>query len=95
MSVAPKEFSAATLERELCGDIPTGNLISSLKLVGYHKAKIQVCNEATMTAGTSTASVRYELHSHGQYVPWKESLVHRPQSLSQTTLKQKWVQPAT
>ncbi len=82
-----KEVSAATLERELCGDIPTGNLASYPQLAGYYKAEIQACNEAITTAGISTASVRYGLHSHGQYVQWKETLVHGPEPLSQSTLK--------
>ena len=34
----------------------------------------------------STSAVRYGLHSHGQYVDWKEGCVHGPDARSQTNL---------
>ena len=79
--------NAANLDKELCGQIPTGNMVSYPQLAGYYKAEIIACNEAIKAAGFSTDIVRYGLHSHGQYVQWKESLVHGPNPLSETELK--------
>ncbi|MCJ1430935.1 hypothetical protein MMC27_000285 [Xylographa pallens] len=78
--------SAATVDLELCGHIPTGNLASYPQLAGFYKAEVEACTTAISAAGFSTAAVRYGLHSHGQYVQWKESLVHGPQPASQTAL---------
>lgn len=79
--------SAANLDKELCGLIPTGNMVSYPQLAGYYKASINACNAALAVAGVSITMVRYGLHSHGQYVQWKESVVHGPKQLSQTELK--------
>lgn len=56
------------------------------QLAGFLKAQIQACNEAITTAGMSTSALRYGLHSHGQYVDWKEGSVHGPSAQSQTNL---------
>ena len=81
------KVSKAQLDQELCGKIPTGNLDSFPQYAGYLKAEVMACNEAISTAGLSNASVRYGLHSHGQYVQWKESLFHGPNPSSQSELK--------
>ncbi|MCJ1419729.1 hypothetical protein MMC32_006085 [Xylographa parallela] len=78
--------SAATVELELCGHIPTGNMASYPQLAGYYKGEVEACNAAISAAGFSPAAVRYGLHSHGQYVQWKESLVHGPEPASQIAL---------
>ncbi|MCJ1474093.1 hypothetical protein MMC13_002751 [Lambiella insularis] len=78
--------SAATLDQELCGHAPTGNMASYPQLAGFYKGEIAACNAAIAAARLSPASGRYGLHSHGQYVQWKEILVHGPSPASQTTL---------
>ena len=79
---APK----AQVDKEKCGEIPTGNMVSFPQYTGYLKAELLACNEAISAAGFSSAGVRYGLHSHGQYVQWKESTLHGPNQLSQTEL---------
>ena len=76
----------ATVDKELCGEIPTGNLVSYPQIAGYYKAEILAANEAIEAAGYSTATVRYGLHSHGQYVQWKESVIHGPSPPSESKL---------
>ncbi|MCJ1282480.1 hypothetical protein MMC26_001803 [Xylographa opegraphella] len=78
--------SPATVDLELCGHIPTGNMAAYPQLAGYYKGEIEACNAAIRGAGLSPAAVRYGLHSHGQYVQWKESLVHGPRPANQTAL---------
>lgn len=78
--------NTANIDKELCGQMPTGNMASYPQLAGYYKAEIIACNEAIKAAGFSTDTVRYGLHSHGQYVQWKEGLVHGPNPLSETEL---------
>lgn len=73
-------------DHELCGESPNGNMASFPQLAGLYKAQVQACNEAITTAGMSTSTVRYGLHSHAQYVDWKEGCVHGPSPLSQTSL---------
>ena len=85
--VKANDESDSTLDRELCGALPTGNMASYPQYSGYLKAEIIACNEAILAAGYSNATVRYGLHSHGQYVQWKEETVHSPKQLSQTDLK--------
>ena len=79
--------SASKVDEELCGKIPTGILNSYPQYAGYLKAEVNACNEAVTAAGFSTATIRYGLHSHDQYVQWKESIVHGPNQASQTELK--------
>ena len=79
--------SAAKVDQELCGQIPTGNMNSYPQYAGYLKAEVIACNEAIKASGLSMATIRYGLHSHGQYVQWKEASVHGPNPLSQTELK--------
>lgn len=79
--------SATKVDQELCGNIPTGNMASYPQYAGYLKAEVIACNEAITAAGYSTTTTRYGLHSHGQYVQWKEASVHGPNPLSQTILK--------
>lgn len=75
------------VDKERCGQIPTGNMNSYAQYAGYLKAEINACNEAIRSYGFSTATVRYGLHSHGQYVQWKEAVVHGPEQANQTELK--------
>ena len=79
--------SKAQVDKERCGQIPTGNMNSFPQYAGYLKAEVAACNDAITSAGLSTATVRYGLHSHGQYVQWKEGVVHGPNPASQTELK--------
>ena len=79
--------TASKVDEEKCGKIPTGNMDSYPQYAGYLKAEVIACNEAIAAAGFSASTTRYGLHSHGQYVQWKESLVHGPNQLSQTELK--------
>ena len=79
--------SAATVDQELCGKIPTGNMASYPQYAGYLKAEVIACNEAITASGFSAATTRYGLHSHGQYVQWKEGCVHGPNPSSQTEMK--------
>ena len=44
------------------------------------------CDEAIITAGFSPSIICYGLHSHGQYVQWKEAVVHGPNQGNQTHL---------
>lgn len=79
--------SASKVDDELCGKIPTGNMASYPQYAGYLKAEIIACNEAITASGLSTATIRYGLHSHVQYVQRKEACVHGPNPSSQTELK--------
>ena len=79
--------STAQVDKELCGQIPTGNMASYPQYAGYLKAEITACNEAIAAAGFSNETVRYGLHSHAQYVQWKESVVHGPNPPSESALK--------
>lgn len=74
----------ATLDKEKCGIIPTGNMASYPQYTGYLKAEVMACNEAISAAGFPLDVVRYGLHSHGQYVQWKEAVVHGPNPGNQT-----------
>ncbi|KAG8525918.1 uncharacterized protein KY384_000680 [Bacidia gigantensis] len=76
-------------DKELCGQLPTGKMNSYPQYTGYLKAEILAANEAIASAGLSNASVRYGLHSHGQYVQWKEGVVHGDKPPSQTKLSDK------
>ena len=78
--------SAATVDLELCGHIPNGNLKSCVQLASFYKGEIEACNALITATGFSTAAVRHGLHSHGRYVQLKESLVHGPNPTSQTAL---------
>ncbi|KAI4131615.1 MAG: hypothetical protein LQ338_001129 [Usnochroma carphineum] len=78
--------SPDTINQELCGQIPTGLMNSYPQMSGYLKAEVVACNDAIKAAGFPAGSVRYGLHSHGQYVQWKESVVHGPDRPSQTNL---------
>ena len=75
------------VDDELCGKYPTGKMNSYPQYSGYLKAEMNACNEAIKAAGFSTEAVRYGLHSHGQYVQWKEGSVHGPNQHSQSELK--------
>ena len=77
----------AQIDKELCGQLPTGNMASYPQYAGYLKAEVLACNEAITAAGFSTATVRYGLHSHAQYVQWKEGVVHGPNPPSESALK--------
>lgn len=77
----------AQVDKEMCGQIPTGNTVSFPQYAGYLKAELMACNDAITAAGLPTAAVRYGLHSHGQYVQWKEGVFHGPNPTSQTELK--------
>jgi len=78
--------SAEKLNQELCGLIPTGKMNSYPQYSGYVKAEINACNEAISAAGFPTDTTRYGLHSHGQFVQWKEGFVHGPDQHSQSEL---------
>lgn len=79
--------SASKIDEEKCGKIPTGNMASYAQYAGYLKAEVIACKEAITASGFSTATTRYGLHSHGQYVQWKEACVHGSNPSSQTELK--------
>ncbi|KAL9000027.1 MAG: hypothetical protein Q9169_001272 [Polycauliona sp. 2 TL-2023] len=81
------KVSEDVVNQERCGQIPTGKMDSCPQLAGYYKAEVIACNEAIKAAGFPTDTVRYGLHSHGQYVQWKESVVHGPQRASETLMK--------
>lgn len=81
------KVSEDVVNQERCGQIPTGKMDSYPQLAGYYKAEVIACNEAIKAAGFPTDTVRYGLHSHGQYVQWKESVVHGPKRASETSMK--------
>ena len=80
------KVSDDVVDKELCAQIPTGNMASYPQYAGYLKAEILACNAAIAASGLPTDTVRYGLHSHGQYVQWKEYVVHGPSQASQTDL---------
>ncbi|KAL8737145.1 MAG: hypothetical protein Q9181_001991, partial [Wetmoreana brouardii] len=80
------KVSQDVVNQEKCGQIPTGKMNSYPQWAGYNKAEVTACNEAIQAAGFSTDAVRYGIHSHGQYVQWKESVVHGADRPSQTNL---------
>lgn len=77
--------SDSQYEQELCGIIPHGNMASYPQLAGFYKGEAQACTEAITAANLPVAGVRYGLHSHGQYVDWKEGIVHGPSPGNQTS----------
>ncbi|KAL8782532.1 MAG: hypothetical protein Q9213_005297 [Squamulea squamosa] len=79
--------SEDVVNQERCGQIPTGKMDSYPQLAGYYKAEYNACSEAIKAAGHNPETVRYGLHSHGQYVQWKESVVHGPKRASETLMK--------
>ncbi|KAL8759496.1 MAG: hypothetical protein Q9199_000717 [Rusavskia elegans] len=81
------KVSEDVVNQERCGQIPTGKMDSYPQLAGYYKAEVIACNEAIEAAGFPTDTVRYGLHSHGQYVQWKESVVHGPKRASETSMR--------
>ena len=85
--------SAAKIDAELCGQIPTGSMASYAQVAGYWKAEIIAANEAIATAGLPTNKVRYGLHSMGQYVQWGEAQVHGPNPKNETKLVDSKGQP--
>jgi len=54
-------------------------------LAGFYKGEAQACTEAITAANLSVAGVRYGLHSHGQFVDWKEGIVHGPSPGNQSS----------
>ncbi|KAL8693143.1 MAG: hypothetical protein Q9218_001963 [Villophora microphyllina] len=80
------KVSEDIVNQERCGQIPTGIMNSYPQWAGYNKAEVNACNKAIQAAGFSIDAVRYGLHSHGQYVQWKEGVVHGPDRPSQTKL---------
>ena len=82
------KVSKEQLDKELCGLVPTGIFDSAYaQYAGYLKAEVAACNEIIKSAGFDTDAVRYGLHSHGQYVQWKESVVHGPNQANDQELK--------
>ena len=79
--------SQDVVNQERCGQIPTGIMNSYPQIAGYYKAEVIACNAAIKAAGFPLDTVRYGLHSHVQYVQWKESVIHGPNRPSQTELK--------
>ncbi|KAI9718432.1 MAG: hypothetical protein M1812_004153 [Candelaria pacifica] len=61
---------------ELCGRRPTGTVGAYPQLAGYYKAEAQACTEAITAAGLDISKVRYGLHSHVQYIDFKQSAVY-------------------
>ncbi|KAI9698738.1 MAG: hypothetical protein M1836_003848 [Candelina mexicana] len=68
--------SVNQVNEELCGRRPTGTMASYPQLAGYYKAEMQACAEAITAAGLDITKVRYGLHSHGQYVDWKQAVIY-------------------
>ena len=62
-------------------------MVSYPQLADYYKAEILAAQAAITAAGYSADAVRFGLHSHGQYVQWKEGVVHGPEQASQTALQ--------
>ena len=83
------------INQERCGQVPTGNVVSWPQNAGYLKAEVNACNEAISAAGFPIDTIRYGLHSHGQYVTWKEEFVHGPKQSSQSDLKDSKGSPCT
>ncbi|KAL6718639.1 hypothetical protein ACLMJK_002873 [Lecanora helva] len=92
---ADSKVSTEQLDRERCGLSPTGSMDSYPQLAGYYKAEILAANAAISAAGYSTDTVRYGLHSHAQYVDWKEGIVHGHEGPNETTLLDSKGQPCT
>ncbi|KAI4249556.1 MAG: hypothetical protein LQ352_005588, partial [Teloschistes flavicans] len=80
------KVSKDVVNQERCGQIPTGKMNSYPQWAGYNKAEVEACSQAIQAAGFSADAVRYGIHSHGQYVQWKEGVVHGPERPSQTKL---------
>lgn len=89
------KVSKSVVDQELCGQLPTGNMASYPQVAGYYKAEILACNELISASGFSNETVRYGLHSHGQYVQWKEGIMHGPDQASQSELKDSDGKPCT
>ncbi len=68
--------SATQLQREVCGQLPTGNMASYPQLAGYYKQEVTTARDAIRRAGFDDSTTRFGLHSHGQYVDWKQSVVY-------------------
>ena len=68
--------SALQVQREQCGQLPTGNMASYPQLAGYYKQEILSARRAIQQAGFDNTRTRFGLHSHGQYIDWKQSVVY-------------------
>ena len=74
--VQDASVSPDKLKQELCGQSPTGHINSYPQLAGYYKQEVLSCRDAMQQAGFDPDLTRYGLHSHQQYVDWKQSLVY-------------------
>ena len=74
--VQDASVSSAGLKQELCGQLPTGHVNSYPQLAGYYKQEVLSCRAAIQQADFDPALTRYGLHSHQQYINWKQSLVY-------------------
>lgn len=74
--VRDASVSSAKLKQECCGQLPTGHINSYPQLAGYYKQEVLSCRDAMQQAGFDPDMTRYGLHSHEQYINWKQSLVY-------------------
>jgi len=66
----------AQLQKELCGQVPTGSFFSYPQMAGYIKQEIITARDAIRKAGMDPSLTRFGLHSHGQYMDWKNGMVY-------------------
>lgn len=75
-----KEDNAAVSQQqvmqEVCGQVPTGNIFSYPQLAGYYKQEIVSVTASLQEAGFNPSDTRFGLHSHRQYVDFKQSIVY-------------------
>ena len=66
------------LQAELSGHLPTGHTFAYPQLAGYIKQQVLSLRSAIRHAGMDDSTTRFGLHSHVQYVDWKNGIVYKP-----------------
>ena len=80
------EVPFSQLQAELSGHLPTGHTFAYPQLAGYIKQQVLSIRSAIRHAGLDDSTTRFGLHSHVQYVDWKNSIVYTPNTDNELTL---------
>ena len=75
-SGAVPSVPASQVQQERSGQLPTGLIVSYPQLAGYYKQEILSLCSAMQQAGFQPAATRFGLHSHVQYIDFKQSIVY-------------------
>lgn len=73
-----------TLEKELRGIIPTGNIACYPQLAGYYKQEILTAKRLLCQYNLDLGKTRFGLHTHGQYFQFKQDVVYSEDENAET-----------